>query len=387
MALMAKADDRVAVLRHVCELFAQGSPQLQKSLCAEFDDIMTRLLSHVSPAGLAEFAPLGFAHRETLPRFAASLADVGCDAGTVETVQRPVSSGIAERRQRPRRANVDPDHPGERARRADVDTLVGLAASATVCDAVANVVVARGDRRAIDALVRNPAAKLARSSLTTLAELAASDLMIKLALISRTDLPEPIVNRLLPFLDDPAKGAVLLSGAPFTSETARTVLADAHRELAFSYRGGTALLGVDSFLSMVADASISVDEAILALTQDLRIAELADFLARSSGVAFVTALNAVAGRLDHAVVPLVKVANGGPASVAAMMEMRRQLGYRTGRETLSACSIFVGYTLAQATAVLRAMDLVAKREAEQVEATPVMDAELEQTVFPEALAA
>ncbi len=232
----------------------------------------------------------------------------------------------AERRAEPRDPVLDANNPVTLARRASPGELMQIASVAHLPETLTSVIVMRGDRQAIVRALQNPTARFARSSLTMLAELAPSDLMIKQGLIQRDDLPEVIIERMLPYLNTEAKARVLLSGALFNDRNAQTALEQANADLVNAYRQGQILTGVDGYLTAVEEARMSTGDVVVSLAADLRVAELALFASRRLGFGFTAAMNLLAGRLDKGAAVLAAALQCERQATTAIMDMRRRCG-------------------------------------------------------------
>lgn len=230
-------------------------------------------------------------------------------------------------------------------------------------DDESNRVVAGGDRDAIIVALNDASLAFSRSALTTIVELAVSDLSLKEALVGRNDLPEPIIERLLPFLRADLKARALLSGAPFSAHAAAEAFEQAQNALVEAYRDGQRLASVDACVGLVQENRATTEEIVVLLAKDLRPVELAAFLARTLSLRLETALNALGGRLDHAAVVLLKAADIGSNGVVAVMDMRRRCGCRTARETASAVAIMKGYLAEDARKLITVMDGVSSASA------------------------
>jgi hypothetical protein len=263
-----------------------------------------------------------------------------------------------DRRAVPRVPVADAENPITIARRASLSELAAIAGTPNLPESITNVLVARGYRAVLETALRNRTASFARSSLTTLAELAPSDRMIKEALISRRDLPEPIAERLMPFLTLHAKAQLLMNGSPFGEAEAQAALDQAAADLITAYRQGQTLMGVDTALAKVEEGTATVSDATIQLARDIRIAELAAFMAKRLAIRHLTAFNVLSGRFDHATAVLLRALDISLEAFDAVMTMRRRCGCREARETRSVHAIAQRYTPAEALVLVRQMDEV-----------------------------
>jgi Uncharacterised protein conserved in bacteria (DUF2336) len=241
-------------------------------------------------------------------------------------LQEIAVSPLVERRTAPRDPVQDASNPVTLARRASPAELMEIASVAHLPEQLTSVIIMRGDRNAIVRALHNQTAKFSRSGLTTLAELAPSDLSIKQALVQRADLPELIIERMLPYLNMESRTRVLMSGAMFGEKEAKAALAQAHGDLINEYRQGQMLPGLDTYLAAIDSGNMSNCDVIIALAGDMRIAELAMFAARRLGLSHSTAMNMVASRLDKTAGILAIALQCERAAITAIMDMRRRCG-------------------------------------------------------------
>ncbi len=289
---------------------------------------------------------------------AATMLDDVSFAPPAIAVDQPAPQPTQDRRTTPRDPEADAANPITLARRASPLELLQIAALPNLPDSITNVLIARGDRDALQRALRNPTAQFSRSSLTTLAELAPSDRMIKEGLLARTDLPEPILERLLPFLLADAKARALMAGAPFDVQQACDALRQASTDLDTAYRQGQMVVSLDGCNALLEEGKMSVNDVITLLARDMRLAELADFAATQLGIQQVTAFNILSGRLDHGAAVIVRALNGDSDSMDAVMTMRRRCGCRDAKETRSAFSTGQSYSVETALSLIRQMDQV-----------------------------
>lgn len=271
---------------------------------------------------------------------------------------RAQESAQAERRAKPRHPVEDVNNPITLARKASLGELMQIAALPNLPESLTNVLVARGDRDVLERAMRNPSASFARSSLTTLAELAPSDRMIRDCLLARHDLPEGIIERLLPFLSMESKAGILMQGAPFGEQEARSALLQATSDLVSAYRHGQLMMGLDSYISTLDEGKLGINEIIVSLARDARIAELAAFLGMRLSIRQVTAFNILSGRIDHSTAILLRALDTDVSAMDAVMTMRRRCGCREARETRSAFATAQGYTVNAARELIQRMDRI-----------------------------
>jgi Uncharacterised protein conserved in bacteria (DUF2336) len=263
-----------------------------------------------------------------------------------------------ERRASPRDPISDDNNPITLARKASVSELLQIAGLPNLPEALTNVLISRGDRMVIERALKNPTAIFAKSSLTTLAELAPSDRMIKEALVGRSDLPEAIAERILPYLNLRAKAVVLLSGAPFNQHDCDTAMQEAVQELAMSTDQGQVMIGLDHCLATIGEGHSNVSDVISILARDARVAELSAFAAQQIGIGQLAAFNALSGRFDHAAGIILRALDCSAMSFDDAMNMRRRCGCREAKETKGAWMRSQRYSVEEARKLAHEFDAV-----------------------------
>jgi Uncharacterised protein conserved in bacteria (DUF2336) len=406
------------VLRQLCALFLKFGVDAETSTTMLFDEVMANVAADLDDETLRFLAPEMGMMANVLPSFASTVASrshelqarsvsdilplpeamiaetanalLSVDVAkpqhavtTSETIEldlaasmvssvpsanmEPVSAIEPEQAPQPafsdrRGARRDPvedaSNPITLARKASMSELLQMAGLPDLPEGITNVLIARGDRDILQRVLENPTASISKSSLTTLAELAPSDRMIKESMIARVDLPEPIVERLLPFLSPDAKARTLMVGHPFGELEARNALNQAASDLVTAYRNGNALMGLDTCQATLDEGKMTVNEVICVLARDVRVAELASFMATRLDIRHLSAFNILSGRLDHSAAVLVRALDGDFASMDGVMIMRRRCGCRDARETRSAFSTAQRYTVEAAQSLIRQMDKV-----------------------------
>jgi hypothetical protein len=384
----------VIILRQLCEL-SDGLDGAADDTLSIVDEIMAGAAVDLEPDTAAMLADSSSATAERLPLFTETLRQMAGIAMQPDDVRRPVEAidmfapveiaaedcnatdladaaaeamtvageldvepSVIERRvvaRLPAPPSPEDDVIGL-ARNASVDELMSIAQLPHLPEALTNVIVARGEREVIVTALRNENANFAKSSLTTLVELAASDRLLRDAMIRRADLPEAIVDRLLPFLPSEDRARAILGGAPFSEEHVTIELAAATAELITEVRDEEPFLGVESCLALLEDGSVGIDTLVGRLADDARGAELSSVLAERLGVSTTTIYNALMGRLDQASAVVLRAAEAGPQAIDAVMALRRRCGCRPAREFRGAVHHYESYSVEDARRLVGLMD-------------------------------
>lgn len=190
------------------------------------------------------------------------------------------------------------------------------------------ILIFRGNGDVLARVTANPSARFARSSLTTLIELAPGDRRIKENLINRPDMPEPLSMRLLPFLNLEQKVRLFVAGASIDTATAANDLA-IEREV---YNGS----GVDP--------SRDIDDTIVRLCEDARISEISEVVADRLRIPLACSMNLLCGRMDHAAALALFAAGASARIVLPMLNLRQRLECRHSKDMRGAHDAFARYT-------------------------------------------
>lgn len=209
-----------------------------------------------------------------------------------------------------------------------VSQLLMIACQAEVPEAQTNLIVARGAAEALVAVAANPGARFAKSSLTTLVELAASDFSLREALCSRGDLPDAILDRLWPYLSPRAKLTVLSAGLTLDGNAIDSLMKAAEQDLLATMRDGDLPLSLDTCITHIADGTTTLGDAIKALATEGRIVDVASLLARRAAVDTQTALALLLGAYDRGCVALARAAEADAAALSLIVDVRAKAGAR-----------------------------------------------------------
>lgn len=196
------------------------------------------------------------------------------------------------------------------------EQLLAIAGQMDVSEADSNLIVSRGVMEAMVAVLANPRARFAKSSLTTMAELAASDFSLREAMCSRCDLPDSILERLWPYLSLRAKAAVIAEGLT-TEKAALQVMIDA--------------AAGDASRQAAADAEAEdYDFAgeIKRLAREGRIVEVARLLAGRAEIQTHLALALLLGMYDRGCVILAHAAGADLVALEHIIDVRAQASAR-----------------------------------------------------------
>lgn len=237
-----------------------------------------------------------------------------------------------------------------------------------------HMIVSRGNDAARVAVTRNPGAVFARSTLTTLAELAISDLSLKNAMAARHDLPEAIADRLWPFLSESSKITLLTARR---SETLDEFEMLAREEQDEAEDGG--ITGADIadgarprqaavLEQQIRAEQISVQDAMSQLVQDGHIVSAGILIARLANVAPVCGAHAMLSPAERPLVVMLKAVKAGAPCLADIIRLRARFGIGSSKDSRFAALV---------------MDMITQGEAQNL--VRLMGERLEQIMTPRAI--
>jgi uncharacterized protein (DUF2336 family) len=204
------AEKRAETLRRITALFLEGADTFQPQHVALFDDVIGCLIEEIEIKALAELA-----------RLIAPVANA--PTGVVHKLAH----------------NDDIDVAGpvlKQAKLAEPDLiriaetkgqqhLLALSARRQVSEALADVIVARGDRDVSRSIATNPAARLSQNAFTTLVKRAEQDGVLAERVGQRTDIPPRLFRQLLMQASDVVQKRLLAQARPETQAEIRKILA------------------------------------------------------------------------------------------------------------------------------------------------------------------
>lgn len=192
-------------------------------------------------------------------------------------------------------------------------------------EAVTNLILLRGDREAVILSLLNRQARLSRASLVSLADKARSDTPLRSALTQRSDLPEPVVDRLWPLLDAGGKARLVAAGWRYSRQEIDEVARETAGALVATLRRGAMVRSVDTYRALVEDGAATLSEALTELLEAGRWVEAAQFVARRIGLEEGVALNLLSGVYDRGFAVLARGAGLDEASATRFAYARLRL--------------------------------------------------------------
>jgi hypothetical protein len=254
------------------------------------------------------------------------------DAPDLAALQEPVAAEPAGAETGPGpepQQTVAAADPDDEAATCPPARLVALARRPNPSERLCGMIVARGHAEALAAILRNPGARFARSSLTTIVELAASDMSLREAMCRRADLSDMILDRLWPYLSPASKSAVLAAGCAQSHAEARVICEGAGAEEADEVCEDGSLRTVADWARAVRDREESLSHAMRQLDQEGRIVDVAGLLAGFAGISPEMALALMIGAYDRGAIALARLAGCDDDSMMSLIHLRGRAGARS----------------------------------------------------------
>jgi uncharacterized protein (DUF2336 family) len=204
------AEKRAETLRRITGLFLDGAPAFHHEHVAVFDDVIGFLIEEIETKALAELsrklAPVPNAPVNVVTRLASN-----DDMSIAEPVLR--------------QANLPDPELIRIAESKGQAHLLALSARGEVSEALAEVIVARGDRDVSRSIATNGTAKLSENAFTTLVKRAEQDGVLAEKVGRRTDIPPRLFRQLLMQASDVVQKRLLAQAKPETQAEIRKILA------------------------------------------------------------------------------------------------------------------------------------------------------------------
>jgi uncharacterized protein (DUF2336 family) len=211
------AEKRAETLRRITTLFLDGAPAFSNDHVGLFDDVIGYLIEEIEAKALAELArrlaPVPNAP-ESVVRTLAENDDIA--------VAGPVL----------KQARLDDPELIQIAQSKSQAHLLALTERTHVSEALADVLVTRGDREVARSIATNQKAQLSDNAFSTLVKRAEQDGVLAEKVGLRTDIPPRLFRQLLMQASDVVQKRLLAQAKPETQAEIRRVLAKVTDEVA-----------------------------------------------------------------------------------------------------------------------------------------------------------
>ena len=269
LARERSSDKRRALLRSITDCFFVAPDRHSETELDLFDDVMEMVLTEVEPVARAELAER-LADIANPPRRV-----VGRLAGDDIAVARPILM---------RSSALTDDDLEDLARRMPQTHLAAIAERSVLSERITDVLVHRGDEIVLDRVVANRGARFSEQGFTTLADKAEHNDGLLGRLASRGDLPEQVVNRIVPLITASMQAKLAAAGADVDGDVVDGLIEESRLTLVNRLRAtASTARPLELLLDLVDRGVITLDEAVT---------EIAD----ADGALQVSRL--IAGRID-----------------------------------------------------------------------------------------
>ncbi|HEY6027207.1 MAG TPA: DUF2336 domain-containing protein [Pseudolabrys sp.] len=204
------AEKRAETLRRITGLFLDGAPAFNDEHVAVFDDVIGYLIEEIEAKALAELA------RRLAPVPNAPIHVVTRLAGSDDmAVAEPVL----------KQARIPDPELIRIAETKGQAHLLALSTRDSLSEALADVIVARGDRDVARSIATNAAAQLSENAFNALVKRAEQDGVLAEKVGMRTDIPPRLFRQLLMQASDVVQKRLLAQAKPETQAEIRKILA------------------------------------------------------------------------------------------------------------------------------------------------------------------
>lgn len=299
------AERRAETLRRITSLFLDSAPSFNEQHIALFDDVIGCLIEEIEIKALAELAR--------------NLAPVpNAPAGVVRRLANNDDIEVAGPVLKTARLN-EPDLKDIAATKSQAH-LLALASRKGINEALAEILVDRGDNEVARSIATNHSAQLSENAFTTLVKRAEEDGILAERVGLRTDIPPRLFRQLLMQASDVVQKRLLAQARPDTQAEIRRVLAKVTDEVA-------AKAGPRNYTSALAVVRV------LHKDRKLREADVAEF-AKAGKYEETTAALATLCAVPVEVVD--RLMSGERADPVLILARAAGFGWPTVREIISA---------------------------------------------------
>jgi len=213
----SSADKRAETLRRITTLFLDGAPSFNAEHIALFDDVIGCLIERIETKTLAELA-----------RRIAPVANA--PASVVSVLAKNDDIAVAGPALKQARLN-DPDlmYIAETKSQAH---LLAMSTRLGISEALADILVERGDREVARSIANNQHAQLSDNAFTTLVKRAEQDSVLAEKVGMRADIPPRLFRQLLIQANEVVQKRLLAGAKPETQAEIRRILAQVTEEVA-----------------------------------------------------------------------------------------------------------------------------------------------------------
>ena len=299
------AEKRAETLRRITTLFLDSAPSFNAEHIALFDDVIGCLIEQIEAKTLAELA------RRIAPV-------PNAPAGVVSTLAKNDSIDVAGPVLKQARLS-DPDlmYIAENKSQAH---LLAMSTRLGIGEALADILVARGDREVARSIANNQHAQLSDNAFTTLVKRAEQDGVLAEKVGMRTDIPPRLFRQLLMQASEIVQRRLLAKAKPETRAEIQRILAQVTDEVA-------AKAAPRNYAAALA--------AVRALHKDRKLSE-ADIVGFAAAGKYEETIAALATLCVVPVEVVDRLMNGERADPVLIMARAAGFGWPTVRTILNA---------------------------------------------------
>jgi uncharacterized protein (DUF2336 family) len=312
------AEKRAETLRRITSLFLDGAPAFNDEHVAVFDDVIGYLIEEIETRALAELAhklaPVPNAPIRVVTKLAESE-----DIAVAEPVLK--------------QARISDPELIRIAQTKGQAHLLALSARGAVSEALAEVIVARGDREVSRSIATNAAARLSENAFSTLVKRAEQDGVLAERVGQRTDIPPRLFRQLLMQASDVVQKRLLAQAKPETQAEIRKILARVTDEVGARAAPRNYTAALAAVRQMHKDGKLSESE-IVAFAEAGKYEETIAALATLCAVPVEVVDRLMNGERADPVLILARAAGFGWPTVRAVIFSRP--GAKPSREVLDA---------------------------------------------------
>jgi hypothetical protein len=195
-------------------------------------------------------------------------------------------------------------------------------------------------------------AAISRASFDKLAGEALQEPVLRAAIVHRSDLPDLIVERLWPAVDAVLKARLVASGWRYSMSEIGEVGREVSADLVEKVRAGALPQSVDTYVALVRDERVPLDDALEEVLGIGRLVEAAQLMARLLAIPEGVALNLLYGAYDQGAAVLAKRARLGEKLVLRIVGARAGLAWVRSTDPRRALAAMSGMSGEEAANVL-----------------------------------
>jgi len=306
LARDASPERRQELLRALSNMFVENAATCGTRERHLFDDIMCRVVDHVEVEARAELSEKLGGHaaapRETVLKLAGDEAAV---------VARPVLENSP--------VLTTADLVGIAETRSDAH-LEAIAKRTSLREEITDVLVRRGSSLVVATVAGNLGAKFSEEGFGELGRRAMSDETLQLKLLARQDVPEDVAKEVLPFLSAELRARV---GAGDTGDLPEEIVERLRARLGATMRErDRETRQLSALIEDVRARRRSLDETVIDIAQQDRLADIAELFTAFGGVDLKTALAALTGTNPEPLQVLMRAMALDALTLTAVMQLR-----------------------------------------------------------------